>query len=109
MRKPVDRTKKARPTFPSLPAGLRGRAFVGSDGKRYAALWWSHDDAAAAALTAAEREVASMMLAGWSNAAIAAARSASASTVANQARSIFAKLRVTSRAELVARLTGAAS
>ena len=100
--------KKARARRPTPPPGLRARAFVGPDGKRYAKLWWTNDGADAN-LTAAEREVASMMLAGWSNAAIAAARSISPSTVANQARSVFAKLRLAGRAELVARLSRAPS
>jgi DNA-binding NarL/FixJ family response regulator len=54
-------------------------------------------------LTAAEREIETMMMAGWSNAAIAAARHSSLSTVANQVRSIFSKRGVSSRAELLAR------
>jgi DNA-binding NarL/FixJ family response regulator len=98
--------KRARSGGPT-PADLRGRSFVGADGRRYAALWWSPDDADAPTLTCAEREVARMMLAGWSNAAIAEARGVSTSTIANQARCVFAKLRVAGRAELVARMIGA--
>ena len=43
-----------------------------------------------------------MLVAGWSNAAIATARRVSPTTVANQARSIYAKLGISSRVELLA-------
>jgi DNA-binding NarL/FixJ family response regulator len=87
-----------------LPADLRVRTFVGRDGREYAALWFTLGESATRSLTAAEREVASMVLAGWSNDAIATARRVSPSTVAAQVRSVFAKLGVSSRAELVARM-----
>src|SRR5688572_1983692 len=54
------------------------------------------------ALTEIEREVALEVLAGRSTAAIAAARQRSPRTIANQLASIFRKLGVKSRAELVA-------
>src|SRR5262249_5907628 len=92
------------PSAKSPPRDLRGRTFVGRGGRRYAALWFSKSmAAAAAALAAAECEVASMLVAGWSNEAIAKARRVSRSTVANQARSIYTKLGVSSRAELASR------
>lgn len=56
-------------------------------------------------LTAAEREVCALILAGYSNAEIARARTSAVRTVANQIASIFRKLDVASRAELTARLT----
>jgi DNA-binding CsgD family transcriptional regulator len=61
-------------------------------------------DADLAALSAAEREVVRAVLAGAPNAGIARARGTSARTVANQLASIFRKLGVASRHELVARL-----
>jgi DNA-binding NarL/FixJ family response regulator len=62
-------------------------------------MWFS---TARTKLTDAESEVATMLVAGWSNVAIATARRVSPTTVANQARSIYAKLGISSRAELVA-------
>jgi DNA-binding CsgD family transcriptional regulator len=55
-------------------------------------------------LTKAEREVCRMIELGCSNAQIAAARGTAPRTVANQVASIFQKLGVASRAELLARL-----
>lgn len=55
-------------------------------------------------LTAAERAVVELLLEGRSNANIASARGTSVRTVANQVASIFRKVGVTSRAELMARL-----
>ncbi len=55
-------------------------------------------------LTAAENAVAELVFAGLGNAAIAAARSSSPRTVANQIASIFRKLCIGSRVELVALL-----
>jgi DNA-binding NarL/FixJ family response regulator len=80
---------------------LRVQTFVGSDGREYAAIGVTGPMAYSTTLTSAEREVASMMVAGWSNAAIAKARRVSVSTVANLARSVLAKLHVSSRAELL--------
>ncbi len=57
-----------------------------------------------AVLTPSEREVAAELIAGSSNAAIAARRGASERTVANQARAIYRKLGVASRVELAAAL-----
>jgi DNA-binding NarL/FixJ family response regulator len=58
-----------------------------------------------ATLTEAERAVVSGVLRGLSNAQIAADRGASVRTVANQLASIFRKLGVRSRHELIARVT----
>jgi DNA-binding CsgD family transcriptional regulator len=55
-----------------------------------------------ASLSAAEHEVVRLVLAGCSNAEIAAARGTKPRTVANQIASIFKKLGVGSRAELAA-------
>lgn len=60
-------------------------------------------------LTAAERDVVAQILQGKSNAAIARARGVAVRTVANQVASILKKLRVGSRAALIARLTRAAA
>jgi DNA-binding CsgD family transcriptional regulator len=87
------------------PDDLRARFFRGPDGRDYAALWFSRHPDQQDALTGAEREVAEMILAGFSNEAIAAARRVARATVATQVRSVYAKLGVSSRGELVARLT----
>jgi DNA-binding CsgD family transcriptional regulator len=58
--------------------------------------------AAPAGLTQAEREVASLLLAGLSNAEIALRRATSPRTVANQVASLFRKLGLGSRHELFA-------
>jgi DNA-binding NarL/FixJ family response regulator len=57
----------------------------------------------AAALGDAEKDILCRILAGASNAEIAAARATSMRTVANQVASIFKKLGVSSRRELIAR------
>jgi DNA-binding CsgD family transcriptional regulator len=59
--------------------------------------------ASTATLTDAERAVAAEIVAGASYQAIAAARGTSLRTVRNQATSIFKKLGVASRVDLVAR------
>lgn len=86
------------------PRGLSIDVFrVGNE--EYALL--SHDlqldepcRALAGTLTTAERAVAEALLRGEKVEAIAARRGASVSTVRNQIRSTYAKLRVSSRAEL---------
>lgn len=57
-------------------------------------------------LSPAEQEVARFMVAGMTNAEIAAARGTSVRTVANQARAIFAKLGVSGRREIAQALLG---
>lgn len=54
-------------------------------------------------LTPAEQEVVRKMLDGNTNAEIARARKTSSNTVANQLQSVYAKLRVSGRSELVQR------
>lgn len=56
-------------------------------------------------LSAAEQEVVAGILGGQSNSEIARARRTSVRTVANQVASIFRKMEVSSRAELVARFS----
>jgi len=58
------------------------------------------------ALTPAQQEVALLVYAGASNKAIAQARGVSPKTISNQLDSIYRKLGVGSRAELVLRLGG---
>ena len=60
------------------------------------------DRDSAATLSPAESEVARYLLEGRSNAEIASQRGSSARTVANQVSSLFRKLGVSSRLELVA-------
>jgi DNA-binding CsgD family transcriptional regulator len=60
-------------------------------------------------LTPAEREVVLAVALGGSDAEVAAARGTSARTVANQLQSIYRKLRVASRAELLAMLKTSSS
>jgi DNA-binding CsgD family transcriptional regulator len=60
------------------------------------------EETAASTLTQAERDVIALIFAGCSNQEIGEARGTSARTVANQIQSIFRKLGVQSRAELVA-------
>lgn len=57
------------------------------------------------ALSVTEREVAALVMRGWSNARIAEHRDVSVKTVMNQVRSIYAKLGVASRSELTVRLS----
>lgn len=87
------------------PRDLRGNVFVGADGRRYAVLWFSHRGRLSKKLTDAEHEVVMMLLAGFSNEDIARTRRVTKATVATQVRSVFARFGVSSRAELVARLT----
>ena len=58
------------------------------------------------ALTVAEQEVALQVYAGATNKQIAEARGVSPKTIGNQLESIYRKLGVSSRAELVLRLCG---
>jgi DNA-binding NarL/FixJ family response regulator len=62
---------------------------------------------ASARLTAGERDVLACVLEGHSHRAIAARRHSSPRTIANQVASIFKKLHVRSRRELIARVLGA--
>jgi len=57
-------------------------------------------------LTATDREIASRLLAGWSQAEVARARGTSPRTVAKQIEVLYRKVGVRSRAELAALLAG---
>ena len=57
-------------------------------------------------LTPAERDVSLHVIEGWSNAQISRARSTSVRTTANQISSLFRKLNVRGRLELILRLLG---
>jgi DNA-binding NarL/FixJ family response regulator len=75
------------------------------DGDEYAVLSIPADaPALPASLTEAERQICQLVFEGASNAAIARRRGTSVRTVANQLASIYQKLGVSSRIELVARL-----
>jgi DNA-binding CsgD family transcriptional regulator len=69
----------------------------------YFVIHWPQVERADAGLTAAENEVLALLERGHSNAAIAAARQVSTRTVANQVQSIFRKLGLRSRRDLLAR------
>jgi DNA-binding CsgD family transcriptional regulator len=74
---------------------------LGGVGYRYLVIETARP-AAQTTLTEAERAVVSGVLRGLSNAQIAATRGASVRTVANQLASVFRKLGVRSRHELIA-------
>ncbi|HEY6462706.1 MAG TPA: helix-turn-helix transcriptional regulator [Polyangiaceae bacterium] len=81
------------------PSGLE--ALESEDGE-VAILSFPLTEGSASSLTPAESEVACHLLAGRSNAEIASLRGSSLRTVANQVASVFRKLDVRSRLELVA-------
>jgi DNA-binding CsgD family transcriptional regulator len=83
------------------PPGLEAYTFdVGGD--EYALLAFELPEIAVpAGLSPAEREVVLAVAAGQSNAEIAKARGTSANTVANQLRSIYGKLKISNRIELI--------
>lgn len=68
--------------------------------------WEPFDASPFVTLTPAERHVLEAIVEGLSNAAIAARRRSAERTVANQCAAIFRKLRVRSRAELLAKVFG---
>jgi DNA-binding NarL/FixJ family response regulator len=78
---------------------------VDVDGETILILSWpaGKHPAAELPLTSAEQAVLRKIVAGWSNAEIAAARGTSTRTVANQVASLLRKFRVTSRHQLVRR------
>ena len=98
----MKRTIEERPMLRAIPADLRARLFE-RDGKQFAVLAFTRPADWAAGLTEAEFEVAVFVLAGRTNAEIARTRQVSLRTVANQVASLFRKLQVSSRGELVAR------
>jgi DNA-binding CsgD family transcriptional regulator len=91
----------------TAPAGLVAEQFA-VDGVEFVAFTWD-SPRDVSTLTPAERAVFDMLLQGASNAAIARARAGSVRTVANQVASIFQKLGVGSRYELIARFGQLAS
>lgn len=92
-----------QPAELAAPAELSARAFEIA-GDRYAILAFPLPEAELpAALTGAERAVVQAVLEGLSNAEIARLRGTSLNTVANQLRSVFCKLDVSSRFELTGR------
>lgn len=102
--RPPRRTSE-EPEKLAAPAELSARAFE-IDGDRYAILAFPLPEAELPAeLSAAERAVVQAVLDGLSNAEIARRRGTSLNTVANQLRSVFAKLDVSSRFELTGRCT----
>jgi DNA-binding NarL/FixJ family response regulator len=90
-----------KPDHPLVPVGLEAATF-GVDDDDYVVFSFPLPELEPpSCLTAAEREVVRGLLRGQSNAEIASARNCAVRTVANQVRSIFRKLGVTSRAEVV--------
>ena len=88
---------------PPPEGGPRVGAFT-HDGADYVVFSLPAEPSAASPLSAREREVLAALLAGRSNAQIAAELGTASRTVANQVASIFRKLGVSSRAELAARV-----
>ncbi len=101
--------KRRRPSdHPLVPSGLEAATF-GVEGDDYVMFSFPVPEIAPpSCLTPAERSVACGLLTGQSNAEIAEARGCSVRTVANQLRSIFRKLGVSSRAEVVQHCKAAA-
>src|SRR5258706_360202 len=89
------------PAIPSTPTGLRYIEFAAAEGEM-AIFTYPVAASSEPALTTAERAVVAAILEGKSNAQIARERARSVRTIANQVASIFKKLEVGSRAELVA-------
>jgi DNA-binding CsgD family transcriptional regulator len=83
------------------PAAPRDLGALESDDGDLVVLSFSLRQEGCAALTPAESEVAALVLVGRSNADIARVRGASKRTVANQVASVFRKLGVRSRLELI--------
>lgn len=84
-----------------MPAGLRvSELVVGEETMVVFSFPLAQVDEAA--LTASEREVATLVLAGLTNAQIAARRQTTVATVAKQLESIYRKLSVRGRRELAA-------
>lgn len=91
---------------PLLPAGLVAWELE-VDGERFVLFEWRTTSIHAQTgprLTASERDVLARVLRGQSNSTIAFERGRRPRTVANQVASLFRKLGVRSRAELVAHL-----
>lgn len=116
MTRPEETGKAAAAPRPRLgpPAGLVVETFE-EGGERFALLEWPVERPATAARrpagypvppgAPAQREVLHLLLRGLSNAEIARLRRRSERTVAHQVDSIYRRLRVGSRAELIALAT----
>ncbi len=91
--------KRTNASLPTVPGDLIA---LESDDGELAVLSFTLPRDRAIDLSSAESDVARHILAGRSNAEIAALRRCSARTVANQVASLFRKLGVRSRLELVA-------
>jgi DNA-binding CsgD family transcriptional regulator len=89
---------------PALGAPRNLEAFELDDGV-VLLTWSTRSTAPLASLTEAEAAVLDLVRAGLSNAEIAARRGRSYRTIANQLASIYTKLGVASRFELLARLS----
>jgi DNA-binding CsgD family transcriptional regulator len=85
------------------PPGGLDVEIVEIDGEEFLLFAWDDSPIALPELTPAEQVIFQGIVNGQSNAEIAACRRTSVRTVANQVASLFAKLAVSSRAELVAR------
>lgn len=99
----VARTSRSKRQAPALPPppGLESATFA-VDSQEYAVLAFPvPEHEAPDGLTEAERSVVHGVLEGMTNAEIAARRGTSPNTVANQLRSIYVKVRVRSRSELI--------
>ena len=99
------RTMPKKPAFElrlQPPTGLKGKRFSVVDGEQFAVLVVpiATSDPHTSELTAAEREVAKLVLQGFSNEEIAALRGARTRTVANQLQAAYRKLGIGSRVEL---------
>jgi DNA-binding CsgD family transcriptional regulator len=91
--------KRPHTSLPTVPGDLIA---LESDDGELAVLSFTVSGDSAINLSSAESDVARHMLAGRSNSEIAALRRCSTRTVANQVASLFRKLGVHSRLELVA-------
>jgi DNA-binding CsgD family transcriptional regulator len=97
-----DRTKKkASETAPADPAGALRMSRFELDGDRYTVLSYPSPQVNLPGLSAAESQVAGLLLEGRTHDEIAKSRGTSRRTVANQIASIYKKLGVSSRAELL--------
>lgn len=94
----------------TVPEGLVAERFTVGGVEHVVFSWESRGGSSGSlgALSEGERAVCALLVTGASNAEIAAARQTSPRTVANQVASLFKKLGVASRFELVARFGGSA-
>ena len=98
-----------RPTPSQLPPPPELEAYTFAvEGDEYAILGFTLPRLEAPPeLSPAEREVVQAVIEGNSNAAIARARGTSVNTVANQLRSIYSKLKISNRIDLIRRCSRA--